>query len=105
MARAALHAKAEDMVILDLRKLSFSFDYFLLCSASSDRRIQTIVDHILEALSKKGARPAHLEGRPDGGWLLLDFGPVVGHVFSPEAREFYKLERLWADAPQVRLPR
>lgn len=105
MARAALHAKAEDMVILDLRKLSFSFDYFLLCSASSDRRIQTVVDHILEALSKAGACPAHLEGRPDGGWLLLDFGPVVGHVFSPEAREFYKLERLWADAPQVRLPR
>jgi ribosome-associated protein len=105
MARAALNAKAEDMVILDLRKLSYSFDFFLLCSASSDRRIETVADHILEALSQADLKPAHREGRPDGGWLLLDFGPVVAHVFSPEAREFYKLERLWADAPQVRLPR
>ena len=105
MARAALAAKAEGMVMLDLRKLSFSFDFFFLCSASSDRRIQTVADHIVEALSVNGLRPAHREGMAEGGWVLLDFGPVVGHIFSPEAREFYKLERLWADAPRIRLPK
>ena len=105
MARAALEAKAEGMVILDLRKLSYNFDFFFLCSASSDRRLQTVASHLWEALSKGGKEPAHQEGRADGGWLLLDCGSVVGHIFSPEARQFYQLERLWADAPRVRIPK
>ena len=105
MAQAALDAKAEELLVLDLRKLSFSFDFFLICSAGSDRRIQTVVDTIQERLSEKGMNSVHLEGQPDGGWLLLDFRSVVAHVFSPEARQFYKLERLWADAPRVRLPK
>ena len=105
MARSALEAKAEDLVILDLRKLSFNFDFFFLCSASSDRRIQTVASRIGEVLSKGGWEPAHREGKSEGGWLLLDFGSVVGHVFSPQAREFYRLERLWADAPRVRIPK
>jgi ribosome-associated protein len=92
-------------VILDLRKLSFSFDYFFLCSASSSRRLQTVADHIWEALTAAGRRPNHQEGSPEGGWVLLDCGAVVGHVFSLEARRFYQLERLWADAPRVRLPK
>ncbi len=105
MVRAASEAKAEDMVILDLRKLSFSFDFFFLCSASSDRRLQTVASHIMEALSTNGREPARWEGRSEGGWVLLDFGAVVGHIFSSEAREFYRLERLWADAPRVRFPK
>jgi len=102
MAQAALDAKAEELIILDLRKLSFSFDFFLICNAASDRRIQTVTEEIQEQLSEKGMRTRHSEGRPEGGWMLLDFGSVVGHVFSPEARQFYKLERLWADAPRLR---
>lgn len=105
MAHAALKAKAEDPVILDLRKLSYSFDFFLICSAESDRRIQTVAQHIQEALCNGAERFLHREGVPGGGWLLLDFGPVVGHVFSPEARQFYQLERMWADAPRVRVPK
>lgn len=105
MARAALDAQADGLVILDLRKLSFSFDFFLICSASSHRRIQTVAEEMEEKLSEEGTRSLHKEGRPEGGWMLLDFGFVVGHVFSPDAREFYTLERLWADAPRLRLPK
>lgn len=105
MAQAALNAKAEELVLLDLRKLSFSFDFFLICSAISGRRIQTVIEEIIEKLSEKGVRPLHREGRSEGGWMLLDFGSVVGHVFSPDARRFYRLERLWADAPRVRPPK
>ena len=101
MAGAALGAKAEELLILDLRKISYSFDFFFLCSAGSDRRIQTVVDHIEEALRGNGVRAVHREGNPEGGWVLLDFGSVVGHVFMPEVREYYALERLWADAPRV----
>lgn len=105
MAQAALDAKAEELVLLDLRKLSFSFEFFLICSAGSDRRIKTVVEKIEENLSEKGEKPLHREGRAESGWMLLDFGSVVGHVFAPEARRFYQLERLWADAPRVRLPK
>ena len=101
MAHAALEVKAEELILLDLRKLSFSFEFFLICSAVSDRRIRTVVEKIEESLSEKGKRPLHREGRPEGGWMLLDFGSVVAHVFAPEARQFYQLERLWSDAPRL----
>ena len=101
MARTALGAKAEDVVILDLRKLSFSFDFFVLASASSDRRIGTVAEDIEEELHSSGVTPGHLEGQREGGWVLLDYGFVVAHIFDPEVRRFYGLERLWADAPRV----
>lgn len=100
-----MKAKAEELVLLDLRKLSFSFDFFLICSAGSDRRIQTVVEEMQEAFSGNGLRTPRKEGRPEGGWMLVDFGSVVGHVFSPEARQFYQLEHLWADAPRLRVPK
>ena len=101
MAQAALDVKAEDLILLDLRKLSYSFEFFLICSAGSDRRILTVMEKIEESLSEKGMKPQHREGRPEGGWMLLDFGFVVAHVFAPEARQFYQLERLWSDAPRL----
>ncbi len=94
-------SKAEEVVILDLRRLSTFFDFFVLCTGSSDRRIQTIADHVEETLSVHGVNRRHIEGM-DGSWMLLDYGPVVGHLFSPELRKFYSLERLWADAPRLR---
>ena len=103
MAHAALDAKADEPIILDLRKLSYSFDYFFLCSAESNRRIQTVAEHIEEGLSEEGASVRHREGRAEGGWLLLDYGSVIAHIFSPDARRFYELERMWADAPRLRL--
>ncbi len=104
MAKTALASKAEGLVILDLRKLSFSFDFFVLCSVSSSTRIQTIADDVEEELSTQGIRRRHVEGEREGGWVLLDYGQVVGHLFSPEVRQFYGLERLWADAPRVGTP-
>ena len=101
MAQKALENKAEDVVVLDLRKLSFSFDFFVVCSASSDRRIHTISDTIRESLNGHGERGGHGEGKGEGGWVLLDYGSVVCHIFEPEVREFYGIERLWADAPHV----
>ena len=102
MAEKALDAKAEDVVILDLRKLSFSFDFFVVCSAASDRRMQTVSDNIRESLNGHGERGGHGEGgKGEGGWVLLDYGSVVCHIFQPEVREFYGIERLWADAPHV----
>ena len=92
------------MTILDLRKLSSSFDYFVLCNATSQRRAQAIADAIDEALKPEGARLWHQEGYTEGGWVLLDYGSVVAHVFDPEARTFYQLERLWYDAPKVAFP-
>ncbi len=105
MARTALDAKAEDVVILDLRKLSFSFDFFVLANASSGRRIVTVAEDIEEELSSRGVRPGHVEGQREGNWVLLDYGPVVAHIFAPEVRQFYRLERLWADAPRLSIPK
>ena len=102
IASAAQQAKAEDVVILDLRKLSYSFDFFVICTGSSDRRVRTITDDVEEALDPLGVRRHHQEGNGQGGWVLLDYGPVVGHIFDPELRDYYRLERLWADAPRVR---
>ncbi len=103
MAQRALSLKADDVVVLDLRKLSFSFDFFVLCSGSSDRRIRTVAEDIEEDLAAQGVHLGHVEGRREGVWLLLDYGPVVVHIFSPEVRRFYDLERLWGDAPRLRI--
>ena len=104
MAQTALASKADDLVILDLRNCSFSFDFFVLCSAASDRQIQAVSERIQDSISPEGRRPPHREGESRSGWVLLDYGSVVAHVFSPEVRRFYSLERLWGDAPRLRLP-
>ena len=104
MAQAALDFKADDVVVLDLRKLSYAFDFFVLCNVSSDRRIHALGDKLQEGFAAQGIRLGHLEGRPEGGWVLLDYGSVVAHLFSPEMREFYNLDRLWADAPRLSIP-
>ena len=96
--------KAEDPVLLDLRKLSVVTDYFLICSASSARQRRSIADAVIEELASEGLRPRHGSRPADGGWTLLDFGDLVVHVFSNDLRVFYDLGSLWADAPQVELP-
>ena len=102
-AQAALDSKAEDLIILDLRRLSSTFDYFVICSATSERRSQAIADAVQEGLRADGARLWHQEGYREGGWVLLDFGSVVAHIFTTELRGFYQLERLWGDAPRLSL--
>ncbi|MBI4227585.1 MAG: ribosome silencing factor [Candidatus Omnitrophica bacterium] len=104
IAQAALDEKADALTVLDLRKLSSSFDYFILCNATSQRRAQAIADAVEEALRPSGARLWHQEGYAEGGWLLLDYGSVVLHIFDAESRTFYQLERLWYDAPRLAIP-
>lgn len=103
-ARAALDHKAIDLVILSIQNLASFADYFVICSGNSDRQVQAIASHIEEKLAKEGLQPLGIEGKREGRWVLLDYGEVVVHVFYQPVREFYDLERLWADAPRVILP-
>ena len=101
LARAALDKKAESLVVLDLQGLSGVADYFLLCSARSPAHLDTIADAVHAAVKARGTRLRHREGTAQSGWLILDCGDVVVHVFLEETRAFYALERLWGDAPVV----
>ncbi len=101
-ARAAAAKQAEDVVILDVSKLIVITDHFVICTAGSARQIKTVVDEIERALkSSLGVRPIRREGDGDAGWWLLDYIDVVVHVFGPEERRYYDLERLWRDAPRL----
>ena len=100
-AHAALDKKAIDLAVLDLQGLSTIADFFLVCSARSTTQAETIAEAVRGALRAEGVRPRHNEGSAESGWLLLDYGDVVVHVFLEETRGFYALERLWGDAPLV----
>jgi ribosome-associated protein len=102
-ANAALDKKAENVVILDVRGLSSYADYFVVASGTSDRQVAAIADNVDELLRKAGHRPLGVEGYTRGHWILLDFGDVVAHVFYEDARQFYDIEGLWADARRVPL--
>ena len=97
--KLALNKRAEDVIIIDLRKLNAPTDYFVICSGSADRQVKAIVDSILEGTSEKGIKPWHVEGYEALKWVLIDYVDVVVHVFHKETREFYSLETLWGDAP------
>lgn len=100
-----MERKAEDLVILDMRKVANFCDYFIICSASSPRRGAAIADLIEERFREKGLRPTSSEGRREGMWILLDYGDIVIHVFFESVRAVYGLERLWSDAKQVHVRR
>ena len=102
-SRAALDKKAVDLALLDVRTLSSVTDYFLVCSGRSTTHVRTISDAIRQELKADGIRPLHAEGRPDSGWVLLDYGDVLVHVFLEGTRAYYALERLWGDAPAVQI--
>jgi len=102
---AALDKKAEDLVVLDLRKLSDVTDFFVICHGTSDRQVLTIADSIEERLLRTlRVKPASVEGRRRSEWVLMDYIDFVVHVFVADKREFYRLERLWGDAPRVEPP-
>jgi ribosome-associated protein len=97
--QAAEAKKAEDIAVLEMDKASGAFtDYFVICSGSNPRQIQAISDEVEERLGKTGVRPTHVEGYSQAEWVLLDYVDFVVHVFSPKARNFYNLERLWKSA-------
>ena len=100
---AAREKKAENLIVLDLRPSNAFTDYFVICSGRSTRQAKAIVDGIEERLKAIGRRPAHVEGYAAAHWVLIDCFDFVVHVFTPETRDFYALERLWGNAVLVDL--
>lgn len=100
-ARAASEKQAHDIVVLDVGEVFVLSDYFLIASGSNDRQVRTIAEEIERAAKERGVKPVRREGEREGRWVLLDFVDLVAHVFLDQEREFYGLERLWADAPRV----
>jgi ribosome-associated protein len=100
-AGAAAEKQAHDIVVLDVREVFVLTDYFLIASGSNERQVRTIAEEIQRAAKERGLRPVRREGEREGRWILLDFVDFVAHVFLDEDRQFYELERLWADAPRV----
>ena len=92
---------AGDIVMLDLRHVAPFADYFVIMSAESTHQIQALEEDLTQALKAAQVTPFHREGTASSGWVLLDFSDVIIHIFGPEEREFYQLERLWSRAPQV----
>ena len=101
--KAALDKKAIDVVVLDLRHTPAFTDFFLLCSGQNTRQVHAIADAVEEALRGVKIRPNHVEGYDRGEWVLMDFFTFIVHVFTPQTREFYSLERLWGDAERIEI--
>ena len=93
--------KAADIVLLDLTGLTTLADYFVICSGGSERQLDAIADGIVEGLRDEKVRPIGREGTPDSHWMLLDFGAVIVHIFTPPERDFYQLEKHWGEAKTI----
>ncbi|HEX5417176.1 MAG TPA: ribosome silencing factor [Chloroflexota bacterium] len=97
----AAEAKAEDIVLLDVRKATYLADYFVICSATSERQMTALAERIRDKSDEEGVPLFHQEGTADSGWVLLDYGDVIVHIFSAALRSFYHLERVWGEATVV----
>lgn len=100
-ARAAADKKAENIRVLDLRKVSSFADYFVICSGTSEPHLKAIGSEIREKLRENLGLTSHADGFPASQWVVLDYGGVIVHIFRPDKRAFYDLEALWRDAPEV----
>ena len=98
---AASDKQAVDIVLLDAQGVCSFADYFVICSGESERQVKTIYEEVEHALKKDGVRPHHREGTLGSGWLLLDFGDVIVHIFATFEREYYQLDKLWGQAVPV----
>jgi ribosome-associated protein len=99
--RAALSKKAADIVVLDLRKTPAFTDFFVLCSGQNQRQVKAIADAIDDTMRATKIKPAHIEGYDRAEWILMDYFSFIVHVFVPQTRAFYSLERLWGDAERI----
>jgi len=97
----ATDKKGSDLCLLEVGRVSIVADYFLLVTGNTAVQVKTICDHLIESMKKQGHQALRVEGYREAWWVVLDFGLIVVHIFQPEARVFYDLERLWSDAPQV----
>jgi ribosome-associated protein len=101
---AASDKQADSIVMLDTRQVCSFADYFVICNGESTRQIEAIWQEIREKLKHDGVVPSHIEGAADSGWILLDLGEVIVHIFSPSQRDYYRLDDLWHKAtPVVRI--
>ena len=98
---AAGYKLASDIILLDTREVSSFADFFVICSGGAERQIRAIYDEVAHALKKEGVVPHHREGTVESGWLLLDYGDVVVHIFDNTERENYQLDQLWENARLV----
>jgi ribosome-associated protein len=89
--------KGEDILLLDISAISDFTDYFVICSGTSDRMLKALADSVLEQVKKEAQLRGKLEGESHDGWLLIDYGGVVLHLFSPDRRDYYRLEDLWSE--------
>jgi len=94
-------AKARDIAVLDVRKISDFTDYMVIATGTSNRHVQSTADKVVDALRTHGVRTVGVEGGKTGDWVLIDFGDVVAHVMREEIRDFYNLEKLWSDARRI----
>jgi ribosome-associated protein len=101
---ALAEKKATNLLVLDLRGLTVIADYFVIATASSPANSRAQVDSVLEETRQAGIKGISPEGQGDAAWVLLDLGDVIVHIFDVEHRDFYHLERLWSDAPQIAVP-
>jgi len=102
--RAAEAKKATDLKVLDLTGITSFADYFVICTGANQRQIQAIADEVTQRLKKGGELPISVEGYNQAEWILADYGDLLVHIFSPKAREYYDLERLWRSARTVGIP-
>jgi len=103
IAQLSLEKKAEDVLILDLRGITTITDYFVICSGDTDIQVKAISDNIIDRLSEQKIKVWHREGYESLNWVLLDLVDVVVHIFRPETRDYYNLEKLWGDADITRI--
>lgn len=103
-AAAAADKKATDVVALNVAETLVVTDYFLIATGANDRQVHAIADAVEDALREAGVKPIGREGERELKWVLLDYGDFVVHVFQAAERDFYRLEKLWSDAPRLDLP-
>jgi ribosome-associated protein len=89
--------KGEDILLLDIKGIASFTDFFIICTASSSRMLNALADGVIEKTRQEHKRRGNLEGKPDNGWLVVDYGDIVVHLFDQELRRYYKLEELWKD--------
>lgn len=102
LVNVIIDKKGSNILLLDIRDQAVFSDYFIICNGESDRQLKSLMDAVIEsAREEAGTRPRGTEGEPDSGWILVDLGAVMVHLFSPEKREYYSLEDIWSDGHVV----
>jgi len=104
-AESAAEKKAENVMAIEVAELFVVTDFFVIATGRTDTQVRAIADEVERGLLEKGGiKPIGREGASESKWILLDYGDLVVHVFQPREREFYRLEKLWSDAPRIELP-